>query len=173
METANPTTMRLESVRVGELGADAMYGPGGCENCVLRLESHVPEKQFVKIGHAAHSKPWKEMLGMRHWRKSSSSKSMSDPRIPKTGRRCRWSGCAGIFRVSQRSDDARNSRCPESISMTSGKKKRSEIGTDDCTLLCHLFCEFFYLVFSKIRRLSLLATVQLEEKAASSCAACL
>ena len=34
----DPPTMQVESVRSEELGADALYGPGGHENITLRME---------------------------------------------------------------------------------------------------------------------------------------
>ena len=39
METTNPQTMQVESVRRGEPIADALYGPEGYEHFALRMES--------------------------------------------------------------------------------------------------------------------------------------
>ena len=39
METTNPPTMQVESVRRREPGADALYGPGRYENFIVRVES--------------------------------------------------------------------------------------------------------------------------------------
>ena len=39
METTNPPTMHTASVRRREPGADAMYGPGGCDNIFFSMES--------------------------------------------------------------------------------------------------------------------------------------
>ena len=38
MKTTIPPAMQLESIRREEPGADAVYGPGGDENVILRVE---------------------------------------------------------------------------------------------------------------------------------------
>ena len=54
--------MHVESVRRWEPGADALYGPGGCENIISRMKSQdqVPEKEFLKKWHAANPKLWRD-----------------------------------------------------------------------------------------------------------------
>ena len=39
MEITKPTTRQMESVRREEPSADALCGPGGYENIILRMES--------------------------------------------------------------------------------------------------------------------------------------
>ena len=116
VEVANPPAMQMKFARRVESNADALFGPGGYEIIILRDESQELSTRtyFLKKWHAANSKPWSEMCVMHYSIKKSTIPNRS-PRTPKTGKRCRQSKCAGIFRKVQSSHDAKKTKCPESI----------------------------------------------------------
>ena len=99
VEITNPPAMQLESARKGEPNADALYGPGRYENIILGMESRefstrntISEKMARSELEATEKDAFSRII------LSKSIMPSRSPRIPKRGKRCRQSGCVGIFR---------------------------------------------------------------------------
>ena len=116
METTNPQTMQVESVRRRESIADALYGQGGYEHIILRMES-----QELSTRNKIFWRNSTQRTCSNGKRRSTcvllsrSTIQNRSQRIPKTGERIRQSRCERIFTNLRSYDDARTSKYSESI----------------------------------------------------------
>ena len=119
----NPTTMQVEFASRREPNAVALCGAEGDENIMSGMDS-----QELSIRNTISADVACSELEAMEWdaRKAlfyqDSAIQYRSPRTPKTGKRCRQSGCDRIFNKLRSCDDARISRYSESIRRTKGRK---------------------------------------------------
>ena len=125
MEITIPTTMQVESASTEEPNTGALYGPGGSENIILRMESQELRIRSSISEETAHS----EFKAMERDARCALFYQDQQFKIAvretsKTGKIHRQSGCERIFRKWHNYDVARVSRLSQSIWRTNGKNER-------------------------------------------------